>query len=71
MSWLDRAPFVEKTSLFGTAVHVVLRSSATSGADVRAALSGATLPVTSLVEVVPSLEDVFLDVVDHAVAETA
>jgi ABC-2 type transport system ATP-binding protein len=71
MSWLDRAPFVEKTSLFGTAVHVVLRSGATSSSDVRAALDGAGLPVTSLVEVVPSLEDVFLDVVDHAAVEKA
>jgi ABC-2 type transport system ATP-binding protein len=71
MSRLDALPDVEKTSLFGTAVHAVLRSRATPVDQVRAALEGAGLPVTSLAAVVPSLEDVFLDVVSRVDAETA
>ena len=61
MRLLDAMPQVEKTSIFGTAVHAVLRS-ADAGADaIDAALAGRIEgPIeTSLVE--PSLEDVFLD----------
>ena len=65
MAWLDDCPLVEKTSLFGTAVHAVLRRADTSVDDVRRALAEAGLSVDSLAPVVPSLEDVFLDVVDR------
>lgn len=65
MTHLDSMPTVEKTSLFGTAVHVVLRGTATSGEDVRRAVEAAGLEVTGVHRVAPSLEDVFLDVVDR------
>jgi len=65
MAWLDTWPAVEKTSLFGTAVHAVLRSRGTTLEDVQAALASAGQPITSVSTVVPSLEDVFLDVVDR------
>lgn len=65
MAWLDQSPLVEKTSLFGTAVHAVLRSAATSVDQLTRALTGAGRKVDSLEPVVPSLEDVFLDVVDR------
>jgi ABC-2 type transport system ATP-binding protein len=71
MNQLDALPDVEKTSLFGTAVHAVLRSRATQEADVRASLDRAGLPVTTLAAVVPSLEDVFLDVVSRIDAGSA
>jgi len=61
---LEALPCVEKTSLFGTAVHAVLCDTTRSAADVRAALP-ADLPVTAVESVMPSLEDVFLDVVDR------
>ena len=66
MSALDAMPEVEKTSLFGTAVHAVLKSSGTSPQEIRAALSSRGLAVASVDPVEPSLEDVFLDVVDRA-----
>jgi ABC-2 type transport system ATP-binding protein len=65
MTLLDRLPAVESTSLFGTAVHAVLRHRSTATEEIQAALTTAGVPVTSLVPVVPSLEDVFLDVVDR------
>ena len=65
MTALDRLPVVEKTSLFGTAVHAVLRSRDQSASDVTAALAGAGVTVSAVAPVVPSLEDVFLDVVDR------
>ena len=65
MTWLDRSPFVEKTTLFGTAVHAVLRGRAASTDAVAGGLRAAGLAVTSIAPVMPSLEDVFLDVVDR------
>ncbi len=66
MRALEDMPEVEKTTIFGTAVHAVLRS-----ADVNLdALSGSLhergLSIDSVDRVMPSLEDVFLDVVEHA-----
>jgi ABC-2 type transport system ATP-binding protein len=65
MAALDATDAVEKTSLFGTAVHAVVRHAGTTADDVRRRLSDAGLAVTSIEPVVPSLEDVFLDVVDR------
>jgi ABC-2 type transport system ATP-binding protein len=66
MRALDELPEVEKTSIFGTAVHAVLRS---AGADIdrvgaSLARSGVSDATWSLVE--PSLEDVFLDVAERS-----
>ena len=65
MAALDTLPIVEKTSLFGTGVHAVLRRGDVTEADLRRALDTAGLTVISIERVVPSLEDVFLDVVDR------
>jgi ABC-2 type transport system ATP-binding protein len=66
MRVLDATPGVEKTSLFGTAVHAVLQGTAVSPDDVASRLGAAGVPVDALARVTPSLEDVFLDVVDRA-----
>jgi ABC-2 type transport system ATP-binding protein len=66
MNALDAMPEVEKTSLFGTAVHAVLRSAAVPAEEIGRRLSSAGLPVATVERVQPSLEDVFLDVVDKA-----
>jgi ABC-2 type transport system ATP-binding protein len=71
MTVLDGLPLVEKTSLFGTAVHAVLRGASTSVDAVRSALGAAGVAVTSIGPVVPSLEDVFIDVVDRVVDKGA
>jgi hypothetical protein len=66
MRVLDAAPGVEKTSLFGTAVHAVLRGGAVSAEGIAAHLREAGITVEAIAPVTPSLEDVFLDVVDRA-----
>jgi len=71
MAWLDDWPPVEKTSLFGTAVHAILRHTDVSPDAVRVALEAAGLPVETVTVVVPSLEDVFIDVVDRLEARSA
>ncbi len=65
MEVLERLPDVEKTSIFGTSVHAVLRHAGVSLNALRAALTQAGVAVRSLEPVSPSLEDVFLDVVER------
>jgi ABC-2 type transport system ATP-binding protein len=65
MAILDNNANVEKTSLFGTAVHAVLRNASTDPAALTAALRAEGIEVTSIGRVTPSLEDVFLDVVER------
>jgi hypothetical protein len=66
MRTLDSMEEVEKTSLFGTAVHAVLRSAAIDAAALGQRLREAGLAVESIEPVAASLEDVFLDVVERA-----
>jgi ABC-2 type transport system ATP-binding protein len=66
MRALDAMPQVEKTSLFGTAVHVVLRSTDADPAGVAEGLAAAGVSAGSVVRVEPSLEDVFLDLVERS-----
>jgi ABC-2 type transport system ATP-binding protein len=65
MEVLDSLPQIEKTSLFGTAVHAVLRSPDVSEAALADALRGADVGLRTIARVTPSLEDVFLDVVER------
>jgi ABC-2 type transport system ATP-binding protein len=65
MNALDRLDTVEKTSLFGTAVHAVMRDARMSPDTLRAALAAAGVEVRGIGPVSPSLEDVFLDVVER------
>lgn len=68
MRVLDAMAEVEKTSIFGTAVHAVLRSSTTTPDAIAARLETAGIHVTSCGPVEPSLEDVFLDVAERSAA---
>ena len=68
MRALEQLPEVEKTSLFGTAVHAVLRSRETTAANVVDGLRASGVTATSVMPVEPSLEDVFLDLVERTSA---
>ncbi len=65
MDALDRLPEVEKTSIFGTAVHAVLKRRDIDPEALVARLRAQGLTVRSLQTVAPSLEDVFLDVAER------
>ena len=65
MDILDRHDRVEKTSLFGTAVHAVLKDRSLDAGALASALSAQGISVNSIGTVRPSLEDVFLDVVER------
>jgi ABC-2 type transport system ATP-binding protein len=66
MRALEGVDGVEKTTVFGTAVHAVLRTPDVDLQRLIGHLEASHLDVTSVDRVMPSLEDVFLDVVEHA-----
>jgi ABC-2 type transport system ATP-binding protein len=67
MRLLDRMPEVEKTSVFGTSVHAVLKEDPRHAAPVlKERLEAVGITVSSIAAVQPSLEDVFLEVVERA-----
>jgi ABC-type uncharacterized transport system ATPase subunit len=65
MRVLDEMPEVEKTSVFGASVHAVLREQQDDASRLRARLAAKGVAITSIEQVAPSLEDVFLDVAAH------
>ena len=65
MRVLDAMSDVEKTSVFGTAVHAVMRSGSVT-ASLPTRLASAGVRVSRIDPVEPSLEDVFLEVVSGA-----
>jgi len=65
MEILDAHQRVEKTSLFGTAVHAVLKDRSADPLVLSEALQSRGIAVQSIEVVSPSLEDVFLDVVER------
>jgi ABC-2 type transport system ATP-binding protein len=71
MRRLDQHAAVEKTSVFGTDVHAVLRGPETTVEQIVAWVREADLDVAAAGLVLPSLEDVFLDVVERASNEPA
>jgi ABC-2 type transport system ATP-binding protein len=66
MRVLDEMPDVQNTSVFGTAVHVVLKRSNASPAVLKERLMHAGIAVAAIEPVQPSLEDVFLEVAADA-----
>ena len=64
MEALEQSRDVEKTSMFGTSVHAVLRSTSVDLSQLRTALAKKELTIRSATSVAASLEDVFLDVVE-------
>jgi ABC-2 type transport system ATP-binding protein len=66
MRALDRMEDVQKTTIFGTAVHAVLKPGRSDVARLREQLHRQNLEVTAIDHVLPSLEDVFLEVVERS-----
>jgi drug efflux transport system ATP-binding protein len=68
MRALDAMPDIEKTSLFGTTVHAVVGDPHLEPAALLARLKSAGIGANHVEQVEPSLEDVFLDVVERTSA---
>ena len=66
MRALEEVPEIEKTSVFGTAVHAVLKTPDVDVPALAGRLNARGLEIGGIDRVTPSLEDVFLDVVERA-----
>jgi ABC-2 type transport system ATP-binding protein len=66
MRVLEESAEVEKTTVFGTAIHAVLRTPEVNLQALSDRLGARGLEIQGIDRVMPSLEDVFLDVVEHA-----
>jgi ABC-2 type transport system ATP-binding protein len=66
MRALEQMSEIEKTTIFGTAVHAVFRPGQADITTLRDRLTRLGLDVSATDRVTPSLEDVFLDVVEKA-----
>ena len=66
MKALDQMDEVQKTTLFGTAVHAVLKPGRIDVAALRDRLEAQGFEIRAIDRVMASLEDVFLDVVERA-----
>jgi ABC-2 type transport system ATP-binding protein len=66
MRALEEMPEIEKTSVFGTAVHAVLKSPEVDLPGLTRQLNARGLEIGGIDRGMPSREDVFLDVVGHA-----
>jgi ABC-2 type transport system ATP-binding protein len=66
MKILDGMDEVEKTTVFGTAVHAVLKSDRVEASTLADRLRTQGLEIRAVDRVMPSLEDVFLDVIERA-----
>jgi ABC-type uncharacterized transport system ATPase subunit len=66
MRALEELPEVEKTSMFGMAVHAVLRSADVDPETLASRLDEANVRDASFALVEPSLEDVFLDLAERS-----
>jgi ABC-2 type transport system ATP-binding protein len=66
MRALEQMPEIEKTTVFGTAVHAVLKPGMADTGLLKERLRQLELDVSAIDRVMPSLEDVFLDVVEKA-----
>ena len=62
-------PWALEASVFGTALHVMVAGAEEGTRRIRALLSGHGISVSSVERIVPSLEDVFLYVLEHPPAD--
>jgi ABC-2 type transport system ATP-binding protein len=65
---IRREPWAIETSVFGTHLHVMVREEREGGERIRAALAEHQIAVHAIECIAPSLEDVFLYLLDHDTA---
>ncbi len=65
LSLVEALPCVKEASLFGNALHVVPREERDLAAAIRATLARSGIPVMSIEKITPSLEDVFVSLIEE------
>ena len=64
MGEIERLPGIEEAALFGTGLHVVTKDAGAAAGTIRARLAQLGLEVRRVEKIVPSLEDVFVSLIE-------
>jgi ABC-2 type transport system ATP-binding protein len=64
MSVIERLPAVKEVALFGKGLHAVASDAVAAEAAIRAALNTAQLALVRIERIVPTLEDVFVSLIE-------
>ncbi|MEX1275608.1 MAG: ABC transporter ATP-binding protein [Bacteroidota bacterium] len=65
MEWIEREPWAVETSVFGTNLHVSVSDEKAARSGIRRILKAKGMTLSSLDRITPSLEDVFLYLLDR------
>ena len=65
MTIIEREPWVLETSVFGTYLHVSTADAEEGEAKIREVLTRNNLPIVRIEKIMPSLEDVFIHLIDR------
>jgi ABC-2 type transport system ATP-binding protein len=64
MGQIEQLPAVKEVALFGNGLHVVTEDADRAAAEIRALLDGKAHPLARIEQIVPSLEDVFVSLIE-------
>ena len=65
MEILEKENYVEETSIFGTNIHLSVNSKYNNGEQIEESLRKNNISVQHINEIIPTLEDVFINLLDN------
>jgi ABC-2 type transport system ATP-binding protein len=64
LSILEKASFVDETSIFGNHIHIIVNEKYSGKEQIKSLLEGKNITVKSIENIIPSLEDVFIHLLE-------
>ena len=64
LSLLEKAPFVDETSIFGNQIHIIVNDKYSGKEQIKSLLEAKNITVKSIESIIPSLEDVFIHLLE-------
>lgn len=64
LSILEKADFVDETTIFGNQIHIIVNEKYSEKEQIKSLLEGKNISVKSIENIVPSLEDVFIHLLE-------
>jgi ABC-2 type transport system ATP-binding protein len=64
LSFLEKAPFVDETSIFGNQIHIIVNDKYSEKEQIKSLLETKNIMVKSIENIIPSLEDVFIHLLE-------
>jgi ABC-2 type transport system ATP-binding protein len=64
LSILEKAAFVDETTIFGNQIHIIVNEKYSEKEQIKSLLEGKNIAVKSIENIIPSLEDVFIHLLE-------